>query len=361
MKKNKNLIFGLVSILLVFLFIELICIIFLYFRFRQYDHSLDRYSRFSATGVVIGKALEAILPDPEKNKPFERFKAEPYPFFVEDSLHGYRVNPGKYSMTIAKRDNGKQRLFKYGVTINDQQQRNIGAADSPFSRRVMIFGDSWIFGYGVNDEQTFTYQLQQSDRRSKYHMFAMPGYSLSNSYLDFQKVKGLLGKNDVVVLGYADFYKIRHVAAPSRIRENGNPNKIMLNPKIKQLRAGLDSSKNLVFDYVPVFCAFAGGYCDTADPTPEYMNEVTLKLINSIAQQTEAKVYMLHFKGVKSDPILKQLEAKVKLVSVLPEDFDYDMQDHIMDYDHHPGPYWHYAVYTKLSEFLGKAKTDEKQ
>ena len=360
MKKKNNLTLWLTSTLLVFLFIELICIIFLYFRFRQYDHSLDRYSRFSATGVVICKALEALLPEPKKNKSFERFKAEPYPFFVEDSLHGYRVNPGRYIMTIAKRDNEKQRFFKYGVTINDQHQRNVGTADSPFLRRVMVFGDSWIFGYGVNDEQTFTYQLQQSDRRSKYNMFAMPGYSLSNSYLDFQKVKGLLGKKDVVVLGYADFYKIRHVAAPSRIRENGNPNKIMLNPQIKQLRARLDSTRNLVFDYVPVFCAFAAGYCDNADPTAEYMNDVTIKLINAIAEQTEAMVYVLHFKGFKSDPILKQLHAKVKGVSVLPEDFDYDMQDQIMDYDHHPGPYWHYAVYTKLSEFLGKANIDGK-
>lgn len=360
MKKRKNFIFGLASILLVFLFIELICVVFLYFRFRQYDHSLDRYSRFSATGVVIGKAMESFLPDSENDKPFERFKAEPYPFFVEDELQGYRVNPGRYNMTIAKRDNGKQRFFKYGVTINGQHQRNVGASDSPFTRRVMVFGDSWIFGYGVNDEQTFTYHLQQSDRRSKYNMLAMPGYSLTNSYLDFQKVKGLLGKKDVVVLGYADFYKIRHVAAPSRIRENGTPNKIMLNPKIKQLRAVLDSNRNLIFDYVPVFCEFAAGYCDTTDPTTEYMDDVTVKLINSIAEQTEAMVYMLHFKGVKSDPILKKLHDKVKVVSVLPEDFDYDMQDHIMDYDHHPGPYWHYAVYTKLSDFLRNANPDSK-
>jgi hypothetical protein len=90
------------------------------------------------------------------------------------------------------------------------------------------------------------------------------------------------------------------------------------------------------------------------------MDDITIKLINAIAEQTEAMVYILHFKGGKSDPILKQLHAKVKVVSVLPEDFDYDMQDHIMDYDHHPGPYWHYAVYTKLSEFLQKANIDGK-
>lgn len=189
-------------------------------------------------------------------------------------------------------------------------------------------------------------------------MFAMPGYFLSNSYLDFQKVKGLLGKKDVVILGYADFYKIRHLAAPSRIRENSDPNNIMLNQQINQLRAGLYSARNLVFDHVPVFCAFAAGYCDPNDPTPEYMNDVTIKLINAIAEQTEAMVYVLHFKGVKSDPILKQLHEKIKVVSVLPKDFDYDMQDHIMDYDHHPGPYWHCTVHTKLSEFSGKVNID---
>lgn len=66
MKKKNCLILGIASFLLVFLFIELICIVFLYFRFRQYDHSLDRYSRFSATAVVIGKALEAFLIELEK-------------------------------------------------------------------------------------------------------------------------------------------------------------------------------------------------------------------------------------------------------------------------------------------------------
>ena len=58
--------------------------------------------------------------------------------FVEDELQGYRVNPGRYIITIAKRDNGTQQFLKYGVTVNGQYQRNVGAATklSDFLRKA---------------------------------------------------------------------------------------------------------------------------------------------------------------------------------------------------------------------------------
>src|SRR5262249_14401032 len=157
---------------------------------------------------------------------------------------------------------------------------------------------------------------------------------------------------DLIILGYADWYKVRHVAAPSRLREYGGPRPMIHDAAIKHPRAGLDAEGHIVVDSVPLFCQFNQAYCDEPDPPAEYMDRVTAALINAIADGTNARVVLLHFAGRTDDPVLKAVSSRVKVLSALEEDFDYKIRDDVMHFDAHPGPYWHYAMYTKVAAFL---------
>ena len=80
------------------------------------------------------------------------------------------------------------------------------------------------------------------------------------------------------------------------------------------------------------------------------MSRITAALINGIAETTSAPVYLMHFAGTKENPVLGLLSGSVRRISALPEDFDYVLKDSELNFDRHPGPYWHYAISRKLIE-----------
>jgi hypothetical protein len=281
---------------------------------------------------------------------FEKISSNPYPFFVSDEIHGYKINPGIYTFTYTKKKKGFNHYFKNIVTVDKNSQRFIGKSNSNPVSNIYVFGDSFVFGEGVNDEQTFTFLLQNKFPQYKFHLLAAGGYSLTNAYMNFEKMKSKIKPNDLIILGYADYMKERHVASPSRLKSYGHPSSIIKNPHIKHLRAYLDKDNELAFTYVPIFCEFSGEYCNSPDPDNETMNKITEKIITKISEEASCKVIVLHFSGSKQDPVIKKLRSNVKILEATDEDFDYDIRDDIMGFDPHPGPFWHYAMFKKITD-----------
>jgi hypothetical protein len=283
-------------------------------------------------------------------------KSDPYPMYVFDPVQGYSMKPGKYRISFHKPDSSKSKPFIFNATILNDGSRFVGngkVQESKDTSHIFVFGDSFVYGTGVNDEQTFSYHLQQTLPERHVRLFAVGGYSLTNAYINMQRLKSRRNGNDLVILGYASFYGIRQVAAPSRLREYGSKyRRSHLSPEMKHVKVDIDKSGKMTFGLVPLFCEDAGDYCNQKDPDKAYIQKVSARLINEIAKATDAKVFLLHMMGDKSDPVLKSIDPTVTIVSVLPEDFTYEVNDRIMDYDHHPGPYWHYAVFTRLKEAI---------
>ena len=344
---KKNIAFSLISFLIVLLSIELISYLAITFISKneniQFTHS--KTSTMSLFKTIYKQYIS------NKNA-FDKVKSDPYPFFIADKKHGYIMRPGSYTFTYTKQKKGVKSFFKNKVTIEKNNQRYIGRSSLNTSKDVFIFGDSFIFGEGVNDEQTFTFLLQNKFPNFKFHLYATGGYSLSNAYINFQQVKSKIKKGDIVILGYADYFKVRHVAAPSRLKAYGKPSSIITNPEIKHLRANIGSQNDLYFDYVPIFCEKSKGYCNNIDPSEDYMNQVAIKLINTIKQESLAEIILFHFSGSKDDPVLKGINKNITTIEATKIDFDYEINDDIMGFDAHPGPFWHYAMFLKLVDYL---------
>ena len=131
---------------------------------------------------------------------------------------------------------------------------------------------------------------------------------------------------------------------------------VELDPKDRLIRARLDSDNRLVLDTIAMHCKFAADNCNAADPSPDYVDRVSVELLRAIAAKTKAKVYVLHFFGPKDDPVLRQLPGNVELIAATPQDFTYVMQDDIMGFDDHGGPYWHYAMYSRVEQVIARDK-----
>ena len=68
---------------------------------------------------------------------------------IRDSLEGSEYYPGVYDFDFSNGDNGFRTSHK-------------GAVPSFVNIKIMLIGDSFTYGKGVNDKETFAYQLQEA-------------------------------------------------------------------------------------------------------------------------------------------------------------------------------------------------------
>jgi hypothetical protein len=286
-----------------------------------------------------------------------RTDIEPSPSSIADAELGYKPLPGRYRVTFYRRLNGGSNWERFRVNVTRQSDgtRWTGECEANSRATVYIFGDSVTAGYGVNDEQTFSFLLQQAKKDVCVKLFAFDGYGMIQSFILVNNLRNQIKPNDIIILGYADFFDVRTVAAPSRLRRITNSFKQLygrLPDSVMLPKAAFDAQGAIRISYVQQRCDENSGYCDQSDPTEDEMTRVTAALITQIAEISDAPVYLLHFEGMKNNPIFGLVSGSVRRISALEVDFDYVIEDNVAGFDPHPGPYWHYAISRKLIEAL---------
>lgn len=369
-KVFARIIHGVITLVIMFFVFELMSSLgfFYYYKYRYSFNekyiSEKEISQLSSVNLLNAIKLK-LFPHLSKSSPKRiEMKCNPRPFSLADSLLGYSAYPGEYTFTYRKRNfgtKGSLNLFKIKTTINKDSTRWTGDINNRRLPKIYIFGDSFVFGSGVNDEQTFSFLLQNYMQNYQVKLYALGGYSLSQAYLNFNNIKDSITSSDIIILGYADFYDVRHVVAPSRLREIRDVLK-MRNIKnklvdITQPKVTINKNNSIEVNYIDQDCTKNNGYCEKEDPSVQEMTNTTATLINYFADNTNAKIYLLHFDGDSQNPVLPLINNKIRQISALPQDFDYFIRDRVEDFDPHPGPYWHYAISRKLIEVLTESET----
>jgi hypothetical protein len=290
-------------------------------------------------------------------------RSEPSPLLAPDAELGYRPLPGKYTVIFSRRARGSSgwERLRVNETYTHDGVRWTGECQPTYTN-VYIFGDSWVVGVGVNDEQTFAYLLQQARKDVCVRLFAVGGYGMTQSFIQFHKLLGRIKPSDIIILGYADYYDVRTVVAPSRLREVRDwfqkHGLLRAEDRVTLPKALLDDRGAIHITYVQQRCDENDHYCNQTDPSKDEMARTTAALINEIAETSSAPVYLLHFDGSKQNPVFGFLSGSVRRISALKEDFDYVIRDDVLGFDAHPGPYWHYAISRKLIQTLGKDEVE---
>ncbi|MGD9879944.1 MAG: hypothetical protein AB7F22_27065 [Reyranella sp.] len=333
--------------------VELLSAAFLYLQHRDRIGAAAGRAIGSPTLEVLRQAWAVLFPEPS----YTRMVRIPDGFFVDDAEQGYRANPGRYVFRYIRQRDGKSGHIDTVVSISRDGTRFTGNAPASPQRQIYVMGDSFVFGDGVNDRQTFAFLLQTAFSRDAVHLHALGGYSWANALVTLRRLEDRIAADDVIVLGYAAYYKERHVAAPARLRSirdwmaTSFPN-VEPSANDRLLRARLDGADRLVLDTIPMHCRFNADYCASPEPSAEHVDKVSIALLRAIARTTKAKVYLLHMFGPKDDPVLANLPATVELIAATPADFSYAMRDDVMGFDDHGGPYWHYAMFMRLKQVL---------
>jgi hypothetical protein len=354
--RAKKFVFAILSAAFVALLFELLASITLMYTYRI-KPNLFQSERSYSSSVNLIRAVGVRLGIVQSVGGYERKEeTRPAPFFVSDSELGYKASPGLYTHSYSRRLKGDSNWqhFRTKVLINSDGTRWTGNPNGDGKPSVYVFGDSFVFGTGVHDEQTFSFLLQQARPDDvRVRLFALGGYGLVQAFLTFKRLRPQITANDVIILGYADFYDVRHVLAPSLLRETTARAKTVTGYQGFFLpRASIKADGDIEISYQPEDCALNRSYCAQPDPPHAEMTKVSAALINGIAIAAKAPVYLLHFDGNADNPIFDLLNPRVVRISALDRDFDHFVRDNIAGFDLHPGPYWHYAISRKLLQSL---------
>jgi len=362
--RGKKLIFSAILFLIVLVFAELIAseALLLRLRLSGYENfSLREFSYSSALNVIYAIGFKVgIFPD---NRLQLRQTFEPQPHRAVDPELGYRELPGKgtvtYSRKFAKLPWEHLRIQQ---TTNKDGTRWTGEFYPNYKSSVYIFGDSFVHGDGVNDEQTFSALLQQSRPDIRVRLFALGGWGLVQSYVNFNKIKSEIRPEDIIVIGYAGYLDVRHVMAPSYLRATDKWQKERAQSVDDLLlpAATVNAEGRIEISPVQQRCSLNESYCQRSDPPKSEMTKVSAALINYMAANTDARVFVLHYEwGIQADPrnpVFDLLDSRIVRIPALLSDFDYFISDDVVGFDPHPGPYWHYAISRKLIGILAQTE-----
>jgi hypothetical protein len=190
---------------------------------KSADFTKSEPTFFSLLNIPYRAGLKIGLSD--RRSPESSFEyaitIKPNPHYEPDPELGYRLVPGKYQRTYSRRarNSSEWERLVLNETIKHDGTRWTGECEPSSTANVYIFGDSWVFGHGVNDEQTFAFLFQQARKDLCVRLFAVGGYGMTQSFIQFHRLLDRIKPNDIVILGYADYFDIRTVAAPSQLRE----------------------------------------------------------------------------------------------------------------------------------------------
>lgn len=235
-----------------------------------------------------------------------------------------------------------------GERLSRPRQASASAASAP---AVLLLGDSFILGAGLSDNASLGWQLQSLLPQHLVVNYAGGGYGTIHQLLmlrDATRDQRLITapvarqlRGGDVLLGYADFYTRRNVAAPSRLR-TFQPRCGGLQPPAEQARAFFHPRASLhqgqlQIEPVPLFQVHNG-----PDPSQADQDAVTIALLDATldtVQQLGARATILWIEGSDQSPPIAHLRRRgVRILDLRPQNNGLWTHDTLMPFDNHPGP-----------------------
>lgn len=137
------------------------------------------------------------------------FKSSPSLFVKRDSILGYCLKDGLYTIQY---NNG------YSYTATHIEGKRVGGQITKRPISVGVFGCSFAYGQGLNDTQTMSYFLQQSNDSFEVSNYAVPGYGTLHQYLILKQLSKHKRLPKIAILTYGSFHNERNIAARKHIK-----------------------------------------------------------------------------------------------------------------------------------------------
>lgn len=280
------------------------------------------------------------------------------PLFRADEALGYTMYPGKYQIT--EKRYGK--THRFNLTVNDLGSRVASNRPSAASKRLYMAGDSAMFGWGLNDDQTMPWLLQTRFPQYEVVNLSLTSYSTIQALQQLQHTSPKIGANDIVVLTYHPITNGFNVVSAemlgylkSGFEHQLGDTKLVNNMTVPFGSVGSDGQ--LMIGHYPVACAQQGkapADCPRR-PTPGEATQVTERAFDEILASQPGHVVVALLSGPDTDPVVRHLKSKgVMIADMRTDSSDPDATDEV-SIDEHAGPFWHRMVAERLGDALLKS------
>jgi hypothetical protein len=122
--------------------------------YMLYRYSALKQTALQPTGLVSVYLVEKALRIPAFHPVSS---VEPAPLFVPDDRLGYTSSPGRHLVSISL----GRKTMSFVMTVPQRGERATSYEELARAHSIYVFGDSFVLGWGNNDEQTMPWLLQQ--------------------------------------------------------------------------------------------------------------------------------------------------------------------------------------------------------
>ena len=137
----------------------------------------------------------------------QKISCKPEICYTTNSL-GISLKPGKYKVKIND-------CIDYKVTHTNDGRRITSNKIIAAKKKIYIFGCSFAYGVGVNDQETFPFLLQNLFLQFEVYNYAIPGSGTLQSFLYLKKTLESGQRPKIVVISYATFHEERNLLTRS--------------------------------------------------------------------------------------------------------------------------------------------------
>lgn len=136
------------------------------------------------------------------------------PSFQEaDSELGWTNRPGKYLLTV-------DGLVVHIAIAEDGTRVTSHHPPAGASSDVAVLGDSFVYGYGLSDGETFPWKLQDAFPGWNFRNYGVPRWGTSQSYLQMKKILRSGDPPALFIYLFNVFHETRNIGEPVWMRVN---------------------------------------------------------------------------------------------------------------------------------------------
>ncbi len=275
---------------------------------------------------------------------------------------GYSLLPGAFKITLSDG-------YTWEATTSDDGLRvthPLAASGFDALPEIWIFGDSFTYGWSLNDAETYPWLLQRTLNRYKVMNFGVPGYGTIHALIQLREA--LRHRKPVVaVVAYASFHderntlsrEIRKLAVIyNKLGPSGQPY-ARLGPNQK-LRYYFIDNDEISYSEFPLMrhsalITYVELRYNQLDAWLKHSHEVSKAIIKEFAEECRKNGVQLVVSGIESDGQTADMLEYCRNLGILTTDISVDMtkkENMNFPHDTHPGPAAARSYADRLALFL---------
>ena len=289
-------------------------------------------------------------------RPTLQFAIDHGPLFETDDVLGYVLRPGQYHVS----ERLGHEFHSFDLLVNDKGLRAAAPLSVVADKRIFIAGDSSLFGWGLNDEETVPWQIQARLPGYEVVNLSLTSYSTVHALLQLRQIQPRVRSEDVVVVGYHELSNKLNVEAGDVLGDLNQGYEVGLGDpaRIRDMMlpfGSLDANGKLSIQRIPLACASVAARPECVRPKFDLRaaKEVTRRAFEEIMALQPGHLVIMFVQGSSDDEVISYLRSRDAIIVDLRAGKDgVAFEDDIVPTDGHSGPFEQHQVAQRLLEVM---------